>query len=97
MIPRSRATVNNAAYGGSITAMSRPQWDSIGYIKEAAPLPPLLDYIDDAGTAEVVRDCQKHYMRISQDDIGNPATDLSCPELRCRKVQGFDRPRTTQH
>ena len=75
--------------------MDRPKWNTEGYIKEAAPLPPLVDYIDDDGTAEVVRDCQKHYTRIPQEDIGNPNLDLSCPQLRCRKAQGFDRPRTT--
>ncbi len=85
--PRSKMTFHNAAVSGTVQSESRNRYDKDGYIKEAAPLPPLLDYIDDDGLAEVVSNCFKHYQRIPQADIGNPDYDLTC--LKCTKGNGI--------
>lgn len=84
--PRSKMSMHNAAVNGALDQEAKPKHDKDGYIKEAYPLPPLLDYIDDEGTAEVILNCFKHYTRINQDAIGDPSVDLTC--TKCIKGNG---------
>lgn len=87
--PRSKTSSHNTAYSGNLDYDRSKKYDSDGYIKEAGYDAPIHGYIDDNGTLEVARDCLKHYTRIPQSDVGNPDIDLSCPQDRCRKAQGF--------
>jgi|SaaInlV_125m_DNA_1040241.scaffolds.fasta_scaffold60494_3 hypothetical protein len=80
-------TTYNGAMSGSIQQAAKPTHDSDGFIGEAAPLPPLQDYIGEDGMAEVISNCFKHYQRIPQEEIGNPDYDLTC--LKCTKGNGI--------
>tara|TARA_R110000772_G_scaffold41986_5_gene97881 strand:- start:407 stop:652 length:246 start_codon:yes stop_codon:yes gene_type:complete len=78
-------TFHNAPVSGTIDRPARRDKFMGERVTEAGPLPALQSYIADDGTAEVIRDCFKHYTRIMQADIGNPDIDLSCEACTRRK------------